>query len=121
VVDIHAGKKFRNWSVGYCPCLTAARGRSKGFYITNLARSLDNTDMCILQGMRPSRLVWKDIIPEGSFGHMIGNSMSVNILERLLPKVLHAAGLIEALPKDPPAKQQDTIPPFVSCCGDPLL
>ena len=73
--------------------------------------------MCILQGMRPSRLEWKNVVPEGAFGHMIGNSMSVNVLERLLPRVLHAAGLIEALPKDPPT----TLTIVSLSCGDPLL
>ncbi len=34
-------------------------------------------------------------------GHMLGNAMSVNVLGRILPRALHAAGLIEKLPRDP--------------------
>ena len=57
--------------------------------------------MLILQGMQPNRVDWRAIkVPEGSFGHMIGNSMSVNVLERLLPRVLLASGLLEGKPVD---------------------
>jgi hypothetical protein len=55
--------------------------------------------MCIVQGMRPGRADWSGIAP-GHFGHMLGNSMSVNVLERLLPRVLLAAGLLSVLPED---------------------
>ena len=51
--------------------------------------------------MQPDRVDWRAVkVPEGSFGHMIGNSMSVNVLERLLPRVLLASGLLECKPTD---------------------
>jgi len=33
-------------------------------------------------------------------GHMLGNGMSVNVLGRILPRALFAAGLIASLPHD---------------------
>jgi site-specific DNA-cytosine methylase len=95
VIDLHAGQNFQHWTRGYTPCLTAARCKSKGYYVTRLSRCLTIADMLLLQGMRSDRIDWRSLnVPEGSFGHMIGNSMSVNVLERLLPRVLVAAGLL---------------------------
>ena len=61
--------------------------------------------MCVVQAMRPGRVDYVGAkVPAGSFGHMLGNSMSVNVLERLLPRVLVASGLLNKLPKDKWAK-----------------
>ena len=95
VLDLHAGKNFRHWTRGYSPCLTAARCKSRGYYVTRAQRRFTVTDMLILQGMQVGRVDWQALnVAEGSFGHMIGNSMSVNVLERLLPRVLMSAGLV---------------------------
>ena len=102
IVDLHAGKNFRQWAFGKSPCITAARGKSQGFYIPSLRRRMTVDDMARLQGMQPGRVDWVGAgIGKGTYGHMIGNSMSVNVLERLLPKVLHAAGLLNRRPPDP--------------------
>jgi hypothetical protein len=39
-------------------------------------------------------------ISPAQMGHMLGNAMSVNVLARILPRVLFAAGMIGALPTD---------------------
>ena len=101
MIDLHAGKKFRQWTCGKSPCITASRGKSQGFFITSLQRRMTVDDMARLQGMRPGRVDWQGAgIGQASYGHRVGNSMSVNVLERLLPRVLHAAGLVANLPPD---------------------
>ena len=45
-----------------------------------------------LQGMDPT--TFSNVIPEYQLGQLLGNAMSVNVIERLLFQVLHAATMI---------------------------
>jgi hypothetical protein len=55
--------------------------------------------MSEFQGVRLSD-VKRVGVTDAAIGHAIGNSMSRNILDRLLPRVLFAAGLLPRLPTD---------------------
>jgi hypothetical protein len=56
--------------------------------------------MSELQGVRLSDVKQWSGVSQSVIGHAIGNSMSRNVLDRLLPRVLHAAGLLPSLPTD---------------------
>ena len=53
-------------------------------------RRLTTAEMLKLQSMRPARLVVPPSVPESAFRAMIGNSMSVNIVEVLLAMLSRA-------------------------------
>ena len=59
-------------------------------------------EIAALQGM-PSwvvnRLLQKGI-PEKTLGRALGDAMSLNVLMRIVPRALSAAGLLKDLPKD---------------------
>jgi site-specific DNA-cytosine methylase len=50
-------------------------------------------EMMRLQGMDPRQLDLSCINSEKQFAKMVGNSMAVNVLERILSSALPAAGL----------------------------
>jgi len=76
------------------PCIT--RSRAAGHWISNRGRRFSLQEMMRLQGVDESLLV---VVPEMQFRRLLGNSMSVNVLERILCTLLPAAGLwpLEAL------------------------
>ena len=87
IIDCDAYGKCRGTSMlEICPCLT--HSRPNGHWITSRGRYTNKAEMLRLQGMDP-RLKLGD-----KPGRFIGNSMSVNVVERLLRRALEAAGLI---------------------------
>lgn len=55
--------------------------------------------MSELQGVRLSDIN-REGVSDVAIGRALGNAMSRNILDRLLPRVLFAAGLLRTLPTD---------------------
>ena len=86
-----------NWSsvmVGRSPCLTATRCANGGHYITNLGRLMTMSEMCRLQGLPPNRINYgKANVSHKKFAKAVGNMMSINVLQRILPILLKCAGL----------------------------
>ena len=72
------------------PCIT--RSRARGHWITNRGRRLSTAEAMSLQGIRCGIALQTT---EVQFCQILGNSMSVNILERLLCRLLPAVGLWE--------------------------
>lgn len=102
VVDAAAGKKFFHFMTSKCPCITKARGGQKGFYLLKRNRFLTVPEMGALQGWRRE---WIDVMlgvdgSEKKLGEAFGDGMSLNILQRLLPRALYTVGLISDLPTD---------------------
>ena len=96
-IDVDAGAGRASWTDEECPCLTRSRARTGGFYLTTHHRRMSTEEMCRLQGMSPSDAPWQNAgLSRTFFNGALGNAMSVNVLHRLLPRVLQAAGLIEA-------------------------
>ena len=67
----------------------------QGRWVTTHGRRMNTEEMLKLQNMRPERLNVPEGVPMAEFHAMIGNSMSVNVIEALLamlsracPKVL---------------------------------
>ena len=80
--------------VGRTPCLTATRCASGGHFITHKGRMMTTSEMCRLQGLPPNRINYgKAKVSRAKFSKAIGNMMSVNVLQRLLPPLLRSAGL----------------------------
>ncbi len=80
---------------GRIPCLTRTAGGRGGFYITSKKRFLTLEEMLRLQGL-PTELAEvapKLGITDRQVAQMVGNAISTNILQLLLPRTLHALGL----------------------------
>lgn len=76
------------------PCLTCSR--AAGHWITNRGRRMTKDEQMNLQGMASYKPFFRRVVSESQLGKQIGNAMSVNVLERLLVRLLPAAGLVSA-------------------------
>ncbi len=99
VMDID-GSKPSPPMLGCSPCLTATRASNGGHWLSTRGRRLSTAEMCKLQAMDPARLRVPQGVSTPQFRKMLGNSMSVNIVEALLvmlnkaaPDVMHVAPL----------------------------
>jgi DNA-cytosine methyltransferase len=90
IIDIWASKPFG--MKGKSPCLTRSRAGAGGHWITTSKRLMTLPEMLRLQGVSPK--VNRTGISDRQMGCMIGNAMSVNVLERLLVRLLPAVGLV---------------------------
>ncbi len=95
-VDVFASSKRVSAKLGCCPCLTRTRAGSGGHWITKKQRLLQVSEMLRLQGFPPD--VKRDHITDRQLAQMIGNSMSVNVLERLLARLLVSVNLMAGPP-----------------------
>ena len=125
IIDIFG--KWTHGVLGKSPCLTRTRAADGGHWITTRSRLMSVPEMLRLQGMSPALNCVG--ITERQMGCMIGNAMSVNVLERLLVRLL-PGGLGERhLPSRPlgmtgrcdlPATEftcGDDIDEFLGCAG----
>ena len=95
MVDHHSSATWANHKVNASLCLTKSRGRSGGFWLAKQKRHMTIIEMMKLQGIRPPTVEgWSAFLSDSAMGAALGNAMSVNVLERLVPKALKAAGLI---------------------------
>jgi len=88
-VDCDSSPGRCKWVKGVVPCITVSRGA--GHWATNRGRRLSKEEMMRLQGMNPTH--FKVAVSECQLGRQLGNTMSVNVLERLFTRVLPAAQL----------------------------
>jgi site-specific DNA-cytosine methylase len=89
VVDCDSSTYRFKWMEDLTPCITCSRG--KGHWVTNRGRRLTKEEMFRLQGMDSTQ--FKVVVSDTQLGKQLGNTMSVNVFERLLTKVLPAAKL----------------------------
>lgn len=89
IVDCDSSPDRSKWCDGVSPCITVSRGA--GHWVTNLGRRLRKEEMMRLQGMDPTQFTVA--VSENQLGRQLGNTMSVNVLERLFAKLLPAARL----------------------------
>jgi DNA (cytosine-5)-methyltransferase 1 len=109
VGDVQASPRFAGTlSYGYSPCLTRRRCCDGGHWLFSRGRDMTTREMLRLQGMRPKRfrLPVKNGVrmSERKLRMMVGNAFSVNVVVRILSRLLPAAGLTGAL-KDPYGRQ----------------
>ena len=90
-IDIDAGSSHFSVHRGKCPTIT--KSRPNGFYVTSHQRRLKKSEMFKLNGMDSSS--FQVAVPPVELGKQCGNSMSINVLCRVLCRALPCAGLAE--------------------------
>lgn len=93
VVDIGAGKKRRHWTQGHVPCITKSRGGARAFWSTKRSRRLKAKELARLQGFRDHDLAL-DGLSDHKIGELMGNAMTVGVLQGVLRGALRAIGKI---------------------------
>lgn len=107
VLDIGSSAKWQSKMVGACPCLTRSRCLQKGYYLPHKLRRLTGHECARLQGVPVAlydnmktflmKKFTKFSTPDSAEKQImgaLGDSMSVNVLMRILPRALEAANLI---------------------------
>ena len=103
VVDAAAGPKFFQVMQGVCPCITKARGGQLGHYLLQAGRHVNIYEVAGLQGWKRE---WVDVMLDANdsvseLGKAFGDGMSLNVLQRVLPRALYSVNLLQELPEDP--------------------
>lgn len=76
-----------------CPCLTASHTSDGAFWSVRRRRPLSTEELMALQGMHVSAFKdWESVLNKRRMGKVIGNAMSVCVLERVLRGVLVSLG-----------------------------
>ena len=70
------------------------RSRGGGHWITSRGRCMNVDEQLRCQGMEARSKRFKQVISDRQLCSQIGNAMSQNVVERLLVKLLPAAGLV---------------------------
>lgn len=94
VIDCDSTFRFMSYAKDVSLCLLC--GRPKGHWVTNRGRRMTKAEMMRLQGMPTPDEGFVVDVSECQLGHQIGNAMSANVLERILVRLLPAAGLYPA-------------------------
>ncbi len=102
LIDLQASKTYTSCRVGGVPCMTATRCSQGGWYISSQGRMTNLHEMGRLQGFTTEHV--DKMVASGQLenrvAYSIGNAMSLNVIYRLLPRVLWAAGLVAVKPCD---------------------
>jgi DNA (cytosine-5)-methyltransferase 1 len=85
--------------LGVSPCIT--RSRYQGHWLSNMGRRMSQQEALRLQGFDDS---FENVVTERQFRQMLGNGMSLNVLERIFCRLLPAAGLSGTL-EDPLSRE----------------
>jgi site-specific DNA-cytosine methylase len=95
IIDVGTGRpgKLRPFHVHHCPCITKTRAKAGDFYCTRLQRKLDNSEMAALQGFRSGEVDFGRL-SRNQAGALIGNAMTVTVLESLLREGLAVIGTL---------------------------
>ena len=99
VVDIGCTDQFSNYAVDCFPALTANRCSGEGWWIVDLGRQATLRDFFLLQGHAQEVPYAAAKVSPVRMAHMLGNSMSLNVLERLLPRLLALAKIFPSAPR----------------------
>ena len=101
-IDVESSDQFKHWKTNCSPCITKSRATSGGYYISTLERRMTTTEMARLQGFGSWPIdQYKIHCSKTKINGAIGNAMSCNVLERILPRAFWACGLINHIPSDP--------------------
>jgi site-specific DNA-cytosine methylase len=108
VTDIGCTPRFRVYGLNVFPCITQSRATQLGWWVSIVGRQVSLVELFRFQGFIDDAV---DV--DGLLGHaheprvtqrdiagMVGNSMSLNVVERLLAAALWSAGLAPSQPRD---------------------
>lgn len=99
VVDIGASKGFAHYAVDAFPTITSTRATMRSWWIADLGRRPTLAELAMLQGFEIKDIDYKAAkVSEKRLLHMIGNAMSCNVLERLVPCALDSVGIVPSNP-----------------------
>ena len=98
-IDCGSTPGWSTWNVDRTPCLTASRAASGGHFMSTHNRLMDTEEIMRLQGFIPDDIK-RSHIKRSGMNFALGNAISCNVLERLLPKVLWASGIVDKVVKD---------------------
>ena len=103
IMDLGAGKSFAQCMQDKSPCITRTRGGSGGFFISNQNRYMNLHEIGRLQGFTTKEVdaIIESGASEKQIGAAFGNAMNKMVLDRLVPKVIWAAGLCDEKMEDP--------------------
>ncbi|CAK0883575.1 unnamed protein product [Prorocentrum cordatum] len=93
VIDIDSTKM--NWRHDESLCLTASRGRTGGYYVSNRGRRLRLNECLRLQAHNP-KLIKIGKVSVNQMMAAAGNAMTVSVIERLMLRALPAAQLADS-------------------------
>eukprot|EP00959_Pyramimonas_sp_CCMP1952_P426793 8938826-Pyramimonas_sp.AAC.1 len=84
------------------PCMTATRAMAMDWWVSPRGGRITIQELFAFQGFRPeSYKKWSKLgITDRQIAKMLGNSMSVCVIERVLVEALWAAGLVTEKPVD---------------------
>lgn len=88
VVDCASSSKFLSYRRDEAPCLLHSRSGANSYWCSSLGRYLTTEDRMELQGF-----VCVHRAPDAAMNSMLGNSMSVNVVQSLLLQACWAMGL----------------------------
>ena len=96
-MDAMASDAFFHMTCGKSPCITKARGGQQGFYLMKSGRFMSLYEMAGLQGWRKD---WVEVMLQANdsvteMGKAIGDGMSLNILQRVLPRALYSVNILQ--------------------------
>ena len=92
-IILDAGGSAAHWMTGKSPCLTASRAGARNYFSVARCRMLDCNEMMGLQGIEPSFFQgWEKILSERKMGMIIGNAMSLSIVERIMHNGMKSLG-----------------------------
>ena len=101
IVELNCTIAWSQHAVGKFPCITASRAQSCDWWVVNLGRKVTLEELMMLQGFSTDTIDYRRAgVSRRRFGHMIGNSMSMNVLERLLPAALLSVGFPSPCQRD---------------------
>lgn len=89
-IDADAVPSKLTWNSSTLPCLT--RSRYKGHWVSNLRRRTSLMEMSRFQGMHPG--YFKKTCSGNDLGRLLGNSMSLHVIERVLHAIFTTIGIL---------------------------
>jgi DNA (cytosine-5)-methyltransferase 1 len=88
IIECDGSPGFTKAIMGVSPCIT--RTRCQGHWLSNMGRRMNLQEALRLQGFDDS---FENMVSERQLRMMLGNGMSLNVLERIFCRLLPAAGL----------------------------
>ena len=92
MIDVDASTRHSTWNSSFLPCIT--RSRYRGHWISNKNRRTTIKEMLCFQGISPSS--FRQTCSDAELGKMVGNSMSVNVIERIFYSLFTHLGIISS-------------------------
>ena len=85
------------------PSMTATRAAGRDWWVSTRGSRITTAELFQFQGLEAKHWkMWKDTpgISAGRMRHMLGNSLSCNVAERVFGRALWCTGLVSEQPKD---------------------